>query len=425
MDGNGTACTDDQSAMQRGIKALYAAPSRAMYSIRFSPVLLVALALAGCNSSPSGSSIFSSKSTLPVQPVQAQVTKRDIVGYDIFPAQLVIPTDAKASVLPPYQAPVEKLYVEAGDWVRKGQPLIKLSMPTVQASVDQAAMTYKQAQAAYQSAKSQYDAPLKAAQDQLSQARAAEKQARLAAQSGDTSMLDQATQTRVAAEAAVMQAQQDLKNNLYTYAQQVDAAGANYKAAKAGTRITEVTAPIAGLVTGIYTQAGQTIGEDASKPVADIVDVAQMRVQATLNPDQAIRLKKNMPVVVEFREIPDQQFKGIVESISTMPQRDANGRLSGAVWIATIRVDDPKRLVKPGMLITLCGVRTGEVFNVLSIPLQGVAYDASGRAYVNVQQGNAWVVKYVQTGLTDGKYIQITSGLTENDVVQVPPQKKA
>ena len=399
---------------------------RAMKLRQYLPILALTLALTGCTATnPAGTSSSVSTSAMHVQPTSAQVMKRDIVGYDIFPAQIVVPTDAKAAVLPPYRAPVEKVFVEPGDWVRRGQPLVKLSIPTVQASVDEAAIALKQAQAAYQSAKAQYQGPLKAAQAQLSQARSAEKAARdQAAQTGDNTLLDQSTQMRLAAEAAVTQAQEDLKNNLSTYGQQVAASEANYKSAKAGTRITMITAPMSGLVTTVSAQSGQEIGADASKPIVEIIDLPLMRVEATLNPDQATRLKKNMPVVLHFREVPDQQFKGTVESITTMPQRDANGRLAGAVWIATIRVDDTKHLVKPGMLVTMCGVRTGEVFNVLSVPLLAVGHDASGRAYVNVQQGSAWAAKYVDTGLTDGQYIQITSGLTESDVVQAPPQKK-
>jgi len=104
-----------------------------------------------------------------------------------------------------------------------------------------------------------------------------------------------------------------------------------------------------------------------------------------------------------------------------MPQ-DVNGKAAGTVWLATIRINDPTHLVKPEMVITMCGVRTGEVYDVLSVPLAAVAKDANGRFYVDVQQGNAWTPTFVQTGLTDGQYIQITSGVDESQVVQVPPK---
>lgn len=387
-------------------------------------LLLATVALsAGCTvTTPQGGGSTSSVSTMHVQPTTAQVVKRDIVGYDIFPAEVTIPDDAQAAIMPTYRAPVQKIDVNVGQWVKKGAPVLHLSIPDVQASVQSSSITVQQAKAAYDAARAQYDAPVKASKAQLDSARAAEQAARAqAAQTGDNTELAQATSNRQAAEAALLQAQAELKQNLAPAAQQVAAAEAAYRQTKAGSGISVIRAPITGMVTELTVSPGAEVGEDASKPIGKIVDLNRMRVAASLSADQAARLQKHMPVVLRFKEIPDQQFTGRIESIATVPVRTANGQ-SETQWQATVSFDDDKHLVKPGMLVTMCGVRTGEVFNVLSVPVQAVARDSAGNAYVDVQQGSNWVQTAVKTGMTDGQYIQITDGLAEGQVVQVPPQ---
>jgi multidrug efflux pump subunit AcrA (membrane-fusion protein) len=65
-------------------------------------------------------------------------------------------------------------------------------------------------------------------------------------------------------------------------------------------------------------------------------------------------------------------------------------------------------------------VPTGEVRNALAVPARSVSVDETGKPIVRVLDGKTWRPAVVQTGLSDGRYIQIKSGLKEGEIVQVP-----
>src|SRR4051812_28113439 len=94
--------------------------------------------LGGCTATTdtTGATNTTTVSAMHQQPTSVKVARRDLVGYELLDAGVYLPADAIATVLPPYNAPVEKLYVAAGDHVRKGAPILKMSFTNAQASYD-------------------------------------------------------------------------------------------------------------------------------------------------------------------------------------------------------------------------------------------------------------------------------------------------
>src|SRR2546421_11426219 len=107
------------------------------------------------------------------RPRPAQVTERDIVALVSLNGEVVAPPSARADVMAPYRAPVDKVRTSVGSKVERGDVLVELSMPAVEIAADQAKANLKAAESAYADAKRQYDRSIADAKKQLDSAQAA------------------------------------------------------------------------------------------------------------------------------------------------------------------------------------------------------------------------------------------------------------
>src|SRR5205807_8116199 len=87
---------------------------------------------------------------------------------------------------------------------------------------------------------------------------------------------------------------------------------------------------------------------------------------------------------------------------------------------AVIEFENKGDQVQPGMKPAVA-FRDQEVKNALAVPNEAVDKDSSGRPTVKVLRGGKWQAVAVQTGVTDGQYTQIKSGLQKGEIVQVTP----
>jgi Cu(I)/Ag(I) efflux system membrane fusion protein len=144
------------------------------------------------------------------------------------------------------------------------------------------------------------------------------------------------------------------------------------------------------------------------------VDLSALQVQAPFASSQAAYVKPKTPVVLTFGRIPNQTFQGEVSSVTT--------KSSGAnqtSYVAIVDFKNDQGLVKPGMTAT-ASVKAGEAKNALAAPNDAIGEDGSGRPVVHVLRGGDWKTLVVKTGLSDGNYTEIKSGLSEGDLVQSP-----
>ncbi len=372
--------------------------------------------LAGCG--PNSTTSSNGAAERFTKPTSVQVQRRDITGYDMLKGAIYMPPEAQVSIYPKYNAPVQKVDAAVGDNVKRGQILVELAFPDVQAALQNAKDTYQAAQSAYESAKTQYDGPVKQAKQAVDQARSTERQIRSqTTPGGDATDLQQARSAREAAEQTLQQATADFNANMLIYKQQLDSAQAALTEARNGAKQAFVRSPIGGTLLVLNAQVGQTLGGDPKTPVATVANLAALQLKADLTPEQVTKVKVGTPVVAQFKETGDKVFDGKVSRIRTLP-----GSSGGPVVTeATIDLQNVSALVKSGMTITLLGVRTGEVKDVLAVPVQAVDQDSAGHTIVHVQKNGTWTDVSVETGLSDGNYTEIRSGLNEGDTIQVTP----
>jgi len=112
---------------------------------------------------------------------------------------------------------------------------------------------------------------------------------------------------------------------------------------------------------------------------------------------------------VTVPELPDRSFKGTITR-STLALDPSTRSL-----LVEIDLPNPDHLLRPGTFAEMA-IALREIPNALVVPPQAVSSGGKGTSLFIIEQGKAKAVP-VQTGITDGKWIEITSGLKGDEEV--------
>ncbi len=368
------------------------------------------------------------------RPHPTQVVERDIVGLVPLNGEVIAPPSARADVYTTYRAPVDKVEVSVGQVVHRGDALVRLSFPDVQQAAEQARQSVKSAETAYANARRQFDASIAATRREAASARASDAtppsggstNPAPADQEGSNPAPnpDQLAAQRAAAAQALAQAQADRDAALIPYQQQLDAARDFYRQVQSGAKLATIRAPIKGTVMSLNAQPGKEVGADPKATVATIVNLDALKIQAKLASDQVGVAKPGTPVLITFQDVPNKQFEGKVERITTQVVSKLAGLRKEEQYVVLVDFQNDSGLTKPGMK-PVAALKTGEVKNALAVPNEAVGTDSSGRPVVKALRNGTWEPVVVATGISDGQYTEIKEGLKPGETVQVVPNPLA
>jgi len=352
---------------------------------------------------------------------EAVATRRDIVAYAALDGKIMAPAPADANIMPPYKAPVHKVYVTVGQKVQEGEVLMELSAPSNQVYYQQARQRLQQARDQLTQARTRYLAQLRKAKQELEQARQVEKsvrQALKAAQAGKEVGvtivdLEEAIERRQAAEQAVIDAEARMEAGLVPYERELLNAQQAFQEAQSGVKAAMIRSLISGTVLELNVKAGDEANPKRS--VARVTDLSALRVYAEVDSELSTTRKAGAPATITVKELPDEEFRGFLRNVYS---KEA-GLLRGVEHIAVFDFVNREGLAKPEMNAKI-RVKVGEAKNALAVPV-GAIYKTNGRQAVKLRVNNEWRTRIVETGISDGEYIEIKSGLREGDVVRVNP----
>lgn len=183
-----------------------------------------------------------------------------------------------------------------------------------------------------------------------------------------------------------------------------------------------ITAPISGTVIMKRVQAGETIGTDTStsEVLCIIHDLSYLEMEIAVDELDILSIQEGQQATIVADALEDQTFTGVVTNVSS------NGTTTGGTttYPVTIRIDDYGELM-PGMNASV-SIVVESAEDALSIPNGAVARGG----YVLVTQDSpsaanaadrtapdGYVYVAVQTGVSDDSYIEVVSGLTEDDTI--------
>ena len=184
------------------------------------------------------------------------------------------------------------------------------------------------------------------------------------------------------------------------------------KLAQQHAALTEVHAPIAGVIYGLAVRAGAYL--NPGDLVTNIGLMDRLRVRVYIDEPELGRVALGQPVTITWQALPDKQWTGTVEKKPTAIEALGSRQVGQVICV----IENPGRLLIPGTNVDAT-IRTAVVDGALTIPKETLRHDASGD-YVFLLKGDAIEQRRVKTGNSSVTRIQVSDGLAENDAVAMP-----
>jgi HlyD family secretion protein len=183
-----------------------------------------------------------------------------------------------------------------------------------------------------------------------------------------------------------------------------------------------ITTPISGIVTVLAVKNGEIVTNE--KLMATITDTSKMKITLAVDELDINKVKVGQTATIKLDDVENKNFKGSIESIS----QSGTATNNVTTYDVVVTIDNPES-VKIGMNANVT-IAVQSKANVLTVPVEAII-EKSSKKYVMVQDTQkssssskkasknvtAGKLVEVKTGLKNKTLIEITSGVTENQIV--------
>ncbi len=340
-----------------------------------------------------------------------------------------IQPEIEVKLAPDVSGEIVELNVKEGDYVHEGDLLVRIKPDVYISARDQAAAAVHSAKARLAQAEAKF---IQAKQN-------FERNKKLYAQKTISDAdFETAQSSYLMSKAEVDGAQFSLKS-----------AEASLKEAEENLRKTNIYAPMSGTVSKLNVEKGErVVGTSmmAGTEMMRIADLSTMEALVEVNENDIIRVHKGDTALIEVDAYLGDKFKGIVTEIANSASTTGVSIDQVTSFNVKIRLlrDSYQHLItknnphpfRPGMSATV-DIQTDQKEHALSVPIQAVTTrtDTLSSGYedailteeektkevVFVVQGEYALMHNVKTGIQDDNFIEIKSGITDQDKVVVAP----
>jgi len=304
------------------------------------------------------------------------VIKKTVANGSIVPRKEIL-------IKPVVSGIILELYVEAGDQVKKGDPLAKIQIVPDMLSLSSAEQRVRGAEIGVQNAQLNFDRnkPL------------LDKGVIAAA---EMQTYDVALRNAKQEQEAAQEALQVVRDGI----------------SRTSAGNTVVRSTINGMVLDVPVKEGNSVTErnnfNEGSTIAAIADMADLIFQGKVDESEVGKVKLGMPVVLTVGAIEDARWDASLEYIAPKGVEE-NGAIQFEIRAAVA--------VKEGQ-----NLRSGYSANadivlerkdsVLTVPESIVTFNSKGdSAFVEVKNGEGWKKTWIKTGLSDGINLEIVSGV--------------
>jgi RND family efflux transporter MFP subunit len=363
-------------------------------------------------------------------PVYSQLVETKTISQKIKTSGEIKPM-LGVGIIPETSGKIEEIYVDVGDFVKKGQKLAQINDETQQAQYAQAKASLNVANAAIkmqevtiESAKSSLvsaKAAVEASESQLKNLTITRKRLEKLFSEGAVSRqdvddiitkYDNANAAHISAQTNVKRASDAIQTALVTLemrkAEQTQAT-ANLNAVKVNLDKTVVDAPFDGVITARYEDPGANA--NTNKALFDIEQSNPVKIIGTVIEKDLYQLIAGKTNVVITVDSVVGNFKGVVTKI--YPSIDNSSR-TGKI---EIHLDNTDNKLRTGMFAKIDVLVTTHEKAVVVPRDSLVKYDNNYLAYVVEKQGNQYIAvkRDVKVGIFDDDRVEVISGLKAGD----------
>jgi membrane fusion protein (multidrug efflux system) len=354
-------------------------------SLLLIPLLSLIIILASCSSKDTKAS-GASADQVKEYPVLT-VSTRSTTLYSEYPA--TIQGQQNIEIRPKIDGYIERIYVDEGATVRKGQPLFHISAPQFEQEVRTAQANIKIAQADVNSARMQVEKvrPL--------------------------------VEKNIISKYELQSAQYALQSRQAALAQ----ANATLANARTNLGYTQITSPVNGVVGVIPHKIGSLVSSNTPEPLTTVSNIGNIYAYFSINEKQALDFSRNTkgattearlatlpPVSLMLSNGSEFPFKGKVET--------ASGLINTETGSISVRATfpNPGNIVRSGSSGVVRIPRTND--SALIIP-QKATFEIQGKRFVYVVEtiGTIRSAEIKVLDNTNGKYFVVEQGLNPGEKI--------
>lgn len=339
---------------------------------------------------------------------------------------------------------IDELFVEAGELVKKGDPIARIKLVPSPTTLNQAKSNVDLAQLRYQDAVREYERQQKmnkegvdVEQAQANYDNAVTQEARqkelleegvISQQDYERFKLDLEL-TKNALDNTKINATNSLKAlalNVDIRRQELDAAMDNLQlmqegvASKSGQVSNIVKATVDGMVLDVPIEVGMSVIErnnfNEGTTIAELADMDQLIFEGKVDESDVGKLKEGMPLKLTIGALDNLAFDAVLEYIAPKGLTEA-----GAVKFEIRAAIKPQKEVflRAGYSAN-ADIILAEQKQVLAIQERDLKFDEEKKPYVEIEKSKGqFEERKVKVGLSDGINIQVIEGIKKEDKVKV------
>lgn len=312
------------------------------------------------------------------KPFVTDITKKIVATGSIVP-------EKEVDIKPKISGLLDKIYIEPGDQVKRGQSIAKVTIIPNMVSLNEAESRLRKAKITLTNAKNEYDRNAPLAKDGI--------------------ITDEEFQKYSL----------EYKNAEEEHASAKDNVSLIKKGVKQSTQKetnTLISSTIDGMVLDVPIKEGSSVIEsnnfNEGTTVAQIADVSKMVFKGVVDESDVNKLSEDMPIRLTVGAIEGKIFNAKISFIAPKGT-DVDGTVQFDIE-ATVELREDA-FIRVGYSAN-ADVIIEEKTNVLAINEGLLQFDDKG-AFVELQKGSAQVFEkvYVKTGLSDGINVEVLSGI--------------
>lgn len=188
--------------------------------------------------------------------------------------------------------------------------------------------------------------------------------------------------------------------------------------AQAAVDQSQMTAPFDGVVKNIRVSEGDIV--TSKQVVLEIVDDSAIAVQADIDEEDVLAINIGDEVAVTLEALRGQVLNGFVESIGDA-EESQQGNVTAPVTIRLDRVEGQELIEGLTASATVVG---DEVKDVLRVPSAAVGGSFFQPTVQRITSTGSETVP-IETGVTDGRWVELKSGVNEGDMLAVRVQSQS
>jgi HlyD family secretion protein len=305
---------------------------------------------------------------------------------------------------------IDKLYVQEGDLIRKGQPFLRLEQQAFIAQRDQWAAQLRSSETAVQQAQvSLADTRVKLARSQKLKAEGVTTQQDLeGAQLAEASarlQLDSAREAVSQTRANLVKAQDDLTK-------------------------TTIYSPLTGRVITLNAKEGEVVVSGTMNNPASVIgviaDMAEINAEVDVDETEIVNVRLGQEATVRVDALPGREYKGKVVEVGSSGYNRAN-QPDVTFFKVKVLLDRPDDNLRARMSVR-AEIRTDSRPGALTVPIQAVVEREAekgrkARKVVYVIAGGKARERTVGTGLSDETHVELTAGVKPGEKVATGPYR--